>query len=49
MEEFKLEPEEKLLKASPCVICLGLVQDHFIKEVFIDEVVAILAYKFNLF
>ncbi|KZS19858.1 putative tRNA pseudouridine synthase Pus10 [Daphnia magna] len=36
--EFKLEPEEKLLKASPCVICLGLVQDHFIKEVFIDEV-----------
>lgn len=38
MKDLKQEPEEKVQKTSPCVICLGLVQDQFIKECVTDEV-----------
>ena len=37
-EVVKEEPEEKILKISPCVLCLGLVQDHFIQDKLIDDV-----------
>ncbi|XP_046459555.1 tRNA pseudouridine synthase Pus10-like isoform X2 [Daphnia pulex] len=37
-QQKNLEPEEKVQKTSPCVICLGLVQDQFIKECITDEI-----------
>ena len=31
------EPEPKVLKTSPCIICLGVLQDDFLKD-GLDEV-----------